>query len=128
MDSQREVIEYKDETRYSDEEIWKIYSGPTRQVIKEKDSNYLLYLEMLLKRIGLFSAKPNKHTITFCKGCFSFITLEGLQRSELGHPNSLLVTKTKLFKIEKITDIDSFVEWNKRTPLIIKRKGRETEI
>ena len=118
----------KDEYESIDDEIWKLYSGPKHQKIKESDTQYLRYVQLLLKKVGIFSEKPHKHTIVFCTECYSFISLEGKKLVELGHPNHFLVSTRKLCKQEKIKDLQSFLEWNKRTPMIVKYKGRETKM
>ena len=118
----------KDESQLKDDEIWGIYSGPRHQRFNEKDYKYMKYVTMLCNRIGISIIKSDKHTVTFCPECFCFNTFEGEQLNELGHPRDLLITKTRLCKKENIKDIDTFIEWNKRTTQKIRYKGRNNEM
>ena len=118
----------KDELEITDDEIWTMFSGPIHRQYKEKDNKYQRYAEMLLKKIGIVEAQSNKHTINFCQECFTFISFEGKELIELGHPRHQLITKTKLCKKENIKDLDSFIEWNIRNKMRAKYKGRINEM
>ena len=101
------------------------YRGPKHQIVVERDPKYSEYMQMLFSKIEVFSFNTHKHLVYFCKGCYCFITLQGERRNDLGHPKSMLLSTKQLFKEEGITNIDSFIGWNKQTPYKIKYKGRE---
>ena len=128
MDENNETPTTKDGHEIIDDDIWKLYSGPKHQKLREFDTQYIRYVELLSMKIGMFSKKPQKHTVVFCSGCYCFISMEGKKLDELGHPNQFLITARKLCKKEKIKDMESFVDWNKRTSMAVKHKGRITKM
>ena len=108
----------------TDDSIWKKHCGPKHSVLTDNDCSYWRYVEMLYTKLVKFSSKSHKHSVGYCNGCFSFITLQGKERTELGHPQELWTTMKKLFKKEEITDVKTFVEWNKRSTFAIEVKGK----
>ena len=116
------------ETKMKDDDILMMYSGPVHRKLKERDPNYLRYIEILYLKIEKFSNKSQKHSIGFCSSCICFITLQGVQRAELGHPTEDLITAKKLFKQEGISNLSTLIEWNKRTVCKVRQKGREIQM
>ena len=111
----------------TDNSIWKKHCGPKHSVFTGSDYSYIRYVEMLYTKLVKFSSKSHKHSVGYCNGCFSFITLQGKERTDLGHPQELWTTMKKLFKKEEITDVESFVEWNKRSTFAVELKGKICE-
>ena len=108
-----------------DEQILTIYSGPKHQVIKDQDQKFARFAEMIYLKILKFSNNQSKNSAAFCKGCCSFITLQGERRKKLNHPNNLLISTKKLFQEEKVNDIESFIKWCSEITIIVRYKGRE---
>ena len=126
IEKQDDLYTSKDQRKLDDNDIWAIYNGPTHRMLKEDDQNYKRYAEMLFSKIMKFTSKSQKHSVGYCPSCMCFITIQGPQRAELDHPTHLMITSRKLFKDESISDVESFIQWNRRTEYTVKYKGRKS--
>ena len=127
MDKKYSSIDIMDSSRIIDSQIWSIYYGKKHKLMKENDPELLKFEEILYKKITKFSNNSNNNSVGYCKGCGSFITLQGARRIKLNHPQQHLITMKRLFQEENITNVESFIAWYNRTSILVKYKGRECQ-